>query len=82
MTTSEATRTTERSKQTTDKNAIRPFRVEFSGSGADRFAQAHQGDKVARSGDCRGRFARRAVGDNSGACALLGDQLRLAQVSK
>ena len=29
MTTSEATRTTERSKQTTDKNAIRPFRVNF-----------------------------------------------------
>ena len=35
------------SEQADDKNAIRPFQCECSGSGTYRIAQAHQRDKVA-----------------------------------
>ena len=74
-----ATVTERRTEQTTDKTAIRPFRFEAPEAELDRIAQAHQRDTVARTRNGRGRLARRAARDDSGARALLGDGVRLAQ---
>jgi len=55
------------------RTPFRPFsQSERSGSGADRFAQAHQRHKMARAGKRHRCLVRRAACDAK-ACALLGE---------
>ena len=77
-----ATVTEQRTEQTTDRDCDSPVSRRCSGGGTDRIAQAHQRDTVARAGNGHGCIARRAARDDSGPRALLGDRVRLAQVSR
>ena len=63
-----------------NKTAVRPFRVDVPECGTDRSAAAHRGHAVAGEGDRRGHVAGRAARAAPGPRALLGDGLRLAQV--
>ena len=58
---------------------VRPFHVNVPEAELDRIAQAHQRDQVARTGNGHRCVARRTARDDSGAGALLGDRIRLAQ---
>ena len=79
-TTTQTSATERGSNSAADETTLRPFRVEFFGSGTHRIAETRKRDPLARQGNSDRYIARRAARDDSGTRALLGDGLRLAQV--